>query len=70
MGFELCGTTQASCRYADARIEGATVLLNDDGRPATRVRYAWSDYPILNLYSGELPAPPFELPVEASSIGR
>ena len=70
LGFELCGATQASCRYAEARIEGNTVLLSNDGRPATRVRYAWSNYPILNLYSGELPAPPFELPVEASSIGR
>ena len=70
LGFELCAATQASCRYVDARIEGNTVLLNNDGRPATRVRYAWSDYPILNLYSGELPAPPFELSVEASSIGR
>jgi sialate O-acetylesterase len=70
LGFELCATTQESCRYADARVERNTVLLTDDGRPATRVRYAWSDYPILNLYSGELPAPPFELPVDASSIGR
>jgi sialate O-acetylesterase len=70
LGFELCAATQASCRYAEAQIEGNTVLLSNDGRPATRVRYAWSDYPILNLYSGELPAPPFELPVDASSIGR
>ena len=70
LGFELCGATQASCRYAEARIEGNTVLVTNDGRPATRVRYAWSDYPILNLYSGELPAPPFELPVDTSSIGR
>ena len=70
LGFELCAATQASCRYAEARIEGNAVLLTNDGRPATRVRYAWSDYPILNLYSGELPAPPFELPVDASSIGR
>ena len=70
LGFELCADTQASCRYSDARIEGNTVLLSNDGQPATRVRYAWSDYAILNLYSGELPAPPFELPVDASSIGR
>ena len=55
LGFELCAVSQASCRYAEARIEGNSVLLSNDGRPATRVRYAWSDYPILNLYSGELP---------------
>jgi sialate O-acetylesterase len=70
LGFELCAVSQASCRYAEARIEGNSVLLSNDGRPATRVRYAWSDYPILNLYSGDLPAPPFEHLVDASSIGR
>jgi sialate O-acetylesterase len=63
LAFELCGETQESCRYADARIAGSAVLIADDGRPATRVRYAWSDFPIVNLYSDGLPAPTFELPI-------
>jgi sialate O-acetylesterase len=64
LGFELCGATQESCRYADATAEGATVRLADDGRPATRVRYAWADAPVVNLYDeAPLPAGPFEVPI-------
>jgi sialate O-acetylesterase len=40
-------------------------VIADDGQPVTRVRYAWADYPIVNLYGPErLPVPPFELPVK------
>jgi len=64
IGFELCEAPPDSCRYADARAQGNTVVIKGDGRPITRVRYAWSDYPILNLYDLDLlPAPVFELPV-------
>ena len=36
----------------------------DDGKPATRVRYAWADYPIVNLFGAErLPVPPFEIAI-------
>lgn len=63
IGFELCGATQASCRYADATIDGTSVVLVDPVRTATRVRYAWSDYAVVNLYSGDLPVPTFELPI-------
>lgn len=65
LAFELCGETQDSCRYADSQISGNSVLIANDGRPASRVRYAWSDYPIVNLYSGGLPVPTFELPIQA-----
>jgi sialate O-acetylesterase len=62
IGFELCA---ASCRFADARVNGDTVEIANDGRPVTRVRYAWADYPIVNLYDQDLlPAPVFELPVQ------
>lgn len=65
IGFELCGPTQESCRYAEARLDGAAIVLRPDGRPATRVRYGWADYPILNVYDQALlPVPPFELAVE------
>jgi sialate O-acetylesterase len=65
IGFELCGTTPASCRFADARVRGDDVVIASDGQPVTRVRYAWADYPIINLYDADmLPAPVFELPVQ------
>jgi sialate O-acetylesterase len=46
-------------------VQGNTVIIAGDRQPVTRVRYAWSDYPIVNLYDEELlPAPVFELPVQ------
>jgi sialate O-acetylesterase len=59
-GFELCGESQASCRWADARIDGSTVVLSNGG-DAMRVRYAWGGTPISRLSDGSgLPAGPFE----------
>jgi sialate O-acetylesterase len=64
LGVELCGETQDSCRYASAKVEGSTLVVSGDGRLVTRVRYAWADYPIVNLYGPQrLPVPPFELPI-------
>lgn len=64
IGFELCGPVVGSCRFRPATINGDAVEISDDGQPATRVRYAWADYPIVNLYDIDLlPAPPFELPI-------
>lgn len=64
LGFELCGADQPSCRYAQARIDGTDVLLSDDGAPAARVRYAWGESPVVNLFDGRaLPVPGFELPI-------
>ena len=60
--FELCGS---SCRYADARVQGRSVIISGDGQSVTRVRYAWADYPIVNLYDEDmLPVPVFEIPVQ------
>ena len=61
-GFELCGATQTSCRWADARLDGeASVALLDAGN-ATRVRYAWGGSPACPLGDGSgLPAGPFEI---------
>jgi sialate O-acetylesterase len=62
---ELCGLVQGSCRYAEARVRGDTVEIAADSQPATRIRYAWADYPIVNLYDLDLlPAPVFELPIQ------
>jgi sialate O-acetylesterase len=64
-GFELCGETQASCRFVDAQIETDGVALDANPVPEpTRVRYCWGDAPICNLYDRSgLPAGPFELPI-------
>jgi len=62
---ELCAETQASCRYADAVVEGQTLRIAQDGSPATRVRYGWADAPVTNLYDdAPLPVGPFELAIE------
>jgi sialate O-acetylesterase len=40
------------------------VRLRADGRAATRVRYAWADSPVTNLYDeAPIPPGPFELPI-------
>lgn len=63
--FELCGPSAGTCRYADARAQGNTVVIMRDGQPATRIRYAWADYPTVNLYDLDLlPAPVFEIPIQ------
>ena len=61
-GFELCGATQASCRWADARVESGTSVVLPDAGNATRVRYAWGGSPVTPLADGSgLPAGPFEI---------
>jgi sialate O-acetylesterase len=63
--IELCGAEPGSCRYAEARAYGNVINIIVDDRPITRVRYAWADYPVVNLYDTDLlPAPVFELPVQ------
>jgi sialate O-acetylesterase len=65
IGFELCGGIPHTCRYMPAHPRGKDVLIKYDGLSVTDVRYAWADYPILNLYDEDmLPAPVFELPVQ------
>ena len=65
LGVELCGAAQDSCRYAAAKVDGDRLLIAGDGRPATRVRFAWADAPVVNLFDGRnLPVPGFELEIE------
>ncbi len=63
-GFELCYTT--GCRFVEASVEGKSVRIDDTSPdPLVKVRYAWADSPIVNLYgANRLPASPFELKVE------
>ncbi len=59
IGFELCGTD--GCHYADADIQGRTVVLHN-AATAAKVRFCWADAPTCTLYDGTslLPALPFE----------
>ena len=64
LAFELCGETPDTCRFASATLAGSEVLLRGDGKPATRVRYAWVDSPVVNTVDGRaMPLPGFELPI-------
>lgn len=64
LGLELCDWTQESCRYVEGTITGGALRIPDDGKPASRVRYAWAESPVVNLYDGRaLPVPGFELPI-------
>ncbi|MDR7118213.1 sialate O-acetylesterase [Caulobacter sp. BE254] len=64
VGFELCDATGA-CRFADAALAGDRVSLAvPAGFTPVKVRFAWADSPILNLYGATgLPATPFELAI-------
>jgi sialate O-acetylesterase len=65
IGFELCGEGPGTCKFADARLDGAKVKLSGAGGAwARRVRYCWADSPVCTLFDGaRLPAGPFELAI-------
>ncbi|MCX7283107.1 MAG: sialate O-acetylesterase [Novosphingobium sp.] len=64
IGFELCDAAD-QCRHATAVAEGDSVLIATGGGPAVRVRYAWADSPVVNLFDGRgVPVPGFALDVE------
>ena len=52
-----------SC-FARAAAVGTTVRVFGDGQPFTRVRYAWADAPVVNLFDDvPLPVSSFEISV-------
>lgn len=65
VGFELCDDGNR-CEYADATVQDDRVLLEvgSMGKPS-RVRYAWADSPMCNLYNeSDFPAVPFEIRIQ------
>lgn len=68
IGFEACDAKDA-CRYVTAVADGQRIVLKGANTPGTvpeaiKVRYAWSDAPFTNLYSGDdLPAVPFQMDI-------
>lgn len=64
VGFELCEAAPGTCRYAAGRVSADQVVLPGDGRPVSRVRYAWADAPDTNLSDDALlPVGTFEIEV-------
>ncbi len=64
LGVELCGDTQESCRFVLAQVSGNALRIWADGGPATRIRYAWADAPVVNLYDGRnIAVPGFEVEI-------
>ncbi len=65
LGVELCGAAQATCRWVEPQLQGANMFIPmPQGMVATRVRHAWADAPIVNLYDSRgLPVPGFELAI-------
>jgi hypothetical protein len=56
------------CRSPD---RGDALVIAGDGQPATRVRYAWADAPVVNLFDARpLPVPGFELADRAVKLDR
>jgi sialate O-acetylesterase len=64
LGVELCAETQDSCRFAQASVAGDSLLIAGDGKPATRVRYAWAESPVVNLFDARpIAVPGFEIAI-------
>ena len=64
IGFELCGDTPQTCRFADSAIDGTRVVLTvpRDVTAPTHVRYGWADSPVCTLFDRSgLPAGPFNM---------
>ncbi len=65
IGFELCG--DGTCRFAAGRAQGDRVILRGDGKPVTKVRYAFADAPVVNTFDeAPLPVVPFEIELGAT----
>jgi sialate O-acetylesterase len=64
VGFELCDANGV-CQFASAgHLGDRIVLMNPDKFTPVKVRFAWTDSPIINLYGATgLPATPFELKI-------
>ena len=66
LGVETCEKEIGECRWVLARLDGDDMLIDlGDGENASRVRHAWSDAPVVNLFDGAgRPIPGFELSIE------
>ena len=65
LGVELCGTDPNSCHFVLPRLDGNRMVIEVPAEmQPSRVRQAWSDAPVVNLYDeGGMPVPGFELEI-------
>lgn len=64
IGYQLC-QAKDQCRFANAVLDGNRVILTDEDRTVSIVRYAWQDSPVINLYADSgLAVAPFSIAVE------
>ena len=68
LGVELCGDAADTCRWAIPGIRGDSLLVPvPAGSEARRIRHAWADAPIVNLYDSRgVPVPGFEIEVDSA----
>lgn len=65
-GFAVAGSDGKWAWATSSSLKGDTVILSTNLAKPTQVRYAWANQPIMNLLgAGDLPASPFQLPVQA-----
>ncbi len=65
LGFTVCDGDDA-CRFAPGSVQGDTVVLELDDEPAQTLRYAWANFPLINLYGRSgLPVAPFTADIPA-----
>jgi sialate O-acetylesterase len=65
LALELCGASQGSCRFVSAELQGNDLVLKGALPGDRRVRHAWAEFPLVNLYDADLlPAPVFELAID------
>ena len=64
-GAGVAALDRRSTNWVITLVDGDRLLIPADRQPATRVRYAWADSPVVNLFDARpLPVPGFELPIE------
>jgi sialate O-acetylesterase len=63
IGMELCDAD--ACKYASAKLDGDTVVVQAEDEAVSEVRYCQGDSPLCNLFDGTgMPAGPFWIAVE------
>ena len=63
IGMELCDAD--ACKYASAKLDGDTVVVQAEDEAVSEVRYCQGDSPLCNLFDGKgMPAGPFWIAVE------
>jgi sialate O-acetylesterase len=63
IGFETCN--KSICNYANAHLLGNQIIIDAKTIGVNRIRYAWADAPILNLFdSNNMPLQSFSMPLQ------